>query len=376
MRENLCNHFKEMTELEALISLNCADIGFRRYLGLLEYFDSAEGILQASPGKLIKIDGIGEKTISNISSIKAKGPAKELKAVKRLGLKVVTINDSGYPELLKEIYDPPLVLYVKGNLDKVCKFNIAIVGSRNASFYGLSYAEKFARELSDLGFTIVSGMARGVDTAAHKGALKAGGHTIAVMGSGFENIYPPENKGLASEIAQDGAVISEFPVYAEALPANFPRRNRIISGLSQGVLVVEAARNSGALITADFALEQGREVFSLPGKIDSQNSSGTNYLIKQGAKLVSCVEDIVEELGFELKTQDVGPIKKEQGPEINLVKEQKVLFDGLLSKEPMTLDEICGISGLSAQQAMSKLLELEIKGAVRQLPGKRFLRGE
>ncbi len=218
--------------------------------------------------------------------------------IKKLNLNVLTRQDDEYPQNLKNILYPPIVLYVKGRLKPQDCNSIAIVGSRLASFYGLSCAEKLAGELANYGLTVVSGMARGIDTASHRGALKQNGRTIAVIGSGFNRIYPPENKGLCEEIAGSGAVISEFPIDTPPEKENFPRRNRIISGLSLGVVVVEAARNSGALITADFALEQGREVFALPGKVDSSTSFGTNELIKQGAKLVSCVDDIIEEFAL------------------------------------------------------------------------------
>ncbi|MCM8779683.1 MAG: DNA-processing protein DprA, partial [Candidatus Omnitrophica bacterium] len=260
-----------MTELEILTALNCIDIGFKRYQRLLQYFKTTENILKASLRELTQVQGIGEELGRRILSIKKEDLAAEFRSAEKLGLRIISINDKDYPRNLKEIYEPPIILYVKGEFIEADLDSIAIVGSRRASFYGLNCAEKFARDLSILGLTVVSGMARGVDTAAHKGALKENGRTIAVMGSGFKNIYPVENKELVEEIAASGAVISEFPTFAQPLPQNFPRRNRIISGLSQGVLVVEAARNSGALITADFALEQGREVFSLPGKIDAEN---------------------------------------------------------------------------------------------------------
>ncbi len=271
------------------------EIGSIRLGKLLKYFGQPENILKAPVEKLMAVSGIGREIASKICSLKKEDLDKELALAKKLALRIMTYEDEGYPENLKNIYDPPIVLYVKGELKAEDKFSLGIVGSRRASYYGLNSAEKFAYELSEKGFTIVSGMARGIDTYAHKGALKANGRTIAIMGSGFSHIYPPENKKLAEKIAECGAVISEFPCDAKPLPQNFPQRNRVISGLSLGLLVVEAARNSGALITADFALEQGREVFALPGKVDSNTSFGTNGLIKQGAKLVSGVDDIVEE---------------------------------------------------------------------------------
>lgn len=222
-----------MTHPEALISLNLVgEIGSIRLKKLLEYFHKPENILMAPADKLNKIFGIGEKIVGNILAFKKEDLDKELALVKKFGLKILTEEDDNYPENFKNIPDPPIVLYVKGKLEEQDKFSIAIVGSRRASFYGLSYAEKFSAELSKTGFTIVSGMARGIDTYAHKGALKNKGRTIAVMGSGFNHIYPPENKELAEEIARNGAFISEFPLNTEPFKQNFPRRNRVISGLS------------------------------------------------------------------------------------------------------------------------------------------------
>lgn len=249
-----------MTRLEALVGLNMvSDIGSIRLKKLLEFFEQPENILKSPQEKLRQVSGIGEKIASGICSLKKEDLDKELALAREYGLKIITQEDKDYPENLKNIYDPPIVLYVKGDLKEQDKISIAIVGSRRASFYGLSLAQEFAGDLSDRGFVIVSGMARGIDTYAHKGALSKRGRTIAVMGSGFKHIYPPENKELVEEIVKEGAVISEFSINTEPLKQNFPRRNRVISGLSLGVLVAEAARNSGALITVDFALEQGRE---------------------------------------------------------------------------------------------------------------------
>lgn len=365
-----------MTRLEALISLNIVyDIGGIRLKKLLEFFGQPENILKATPERLMAVSGIGDKIAHKIHELKKEDLDEEFTLAKKFGLKIITYEDNKYPENLKNIPDPPLVLYIKGELKEEDKFSIAIVGSRRASFYGLTCAEKFAADLSGNGFTIVSGMARGIDTCAHRGALKSGGRTIAVIGSGFANIYPPENNKLAEEISCHGAVISEFPINTKPLRENFPRRNRVISGLSLGVLVAEAARNSGALITADFALEQGRDVFALPGKVDSQTSFGTNGLIKQGAKLVSCVDDILEE--FNLRTT-IGPKctmkvnKRISIPDL-VDNDEKILYASI-SEEPLPLDEIVENTNLDISRVSDILLRLQLKKLIRQLPGKQFVR--
>ncbi|MDD2689839.1 MAG: DNA-processing protein DprA [Candidatus Omnitrophica bacterium] len=363
-----------MTQVEALVSLNTVwEIGSIRLKKLLEYFDKPENILRAPEEKLMAVSGIGEKIAHKIASLKKEDLDKEFASVKKLGLKIMIQNDPDYPRNLKYMYDPPIVLYVKGEIKSEDNLSIAIVGSRRASFYGLSCAEKFAGELSNKGFTIVSGMARGIDSYAHRGALKAGGRTVAVMGSGFNQIYPPENEELAEEIAQNGAVISEFSLDMPPKKENFPCRNRLISGLSLGVLVVEAARNSGALITADFALEQGREVFALPGKVDSDTSFGTNKLIKEGAKLVSSCDDILEE--FMLPASNVSQ-DKEAKAELKSVlpdREESQLYD-LISGQSINLDELIGKTNLDIASISDILLRLQMKKLIRQLPGKQFVR--
>lgn len=369
-----------MTRLEALVGLNMvAEIGTIRLNKLLELFGTPENILNAPYEKLMEVFGIGEKIAQNITSLKKEDIEKEINLARKHNLKILTKDDSDYPENLKNIYDPAIVLYVKGNLEPEDKLAIAIVGSRKASFYGLSSAEKFAYELAKQGLTVVSGLAYGIDTQAHKGALKAKGRTIAVLGSGLANIYPPQNKKLCGQISESGAVISEFPLNTEPLKQNFPRRNRVISGLSLGVLVVEAARNSGALITADFALEQGREVFALPGKVDSDTSFGTNGLIKQGAKLVSNIEDILEELNL-IPTSAVSLTKKEDNTKENikineLTTDESVLYN-TLSQQPLHLDDIVDRTRLDVSRVLNTLLSLEMKRRVRQFPGKQFSRIE
>lgn len=292
-----------MTEQEALVALNMIpDVGSLRLKNLLEAFGSAPRIFLNSPEKLKQVEKIGSKIANAINTFPFENLKKELELAKKLKVRILTVNDDNYPQNLKNIFDPPICLYVKGDILPQDEISLGIVGSRRASFYGLQVAEKFAYSLAQLKFTIVSGLARGVDTSAHKGALKAKGRTLAILGSGLNCIYPEENFKLAEEISHAGAVISEFPLNFGPQPRNFPRRNRVISGLSMGVIVVEAAKNSGALITADFALEQGREVFAVPGKVDSATSFGTNQLIKQGAKLTDSVEDILEELDLGLSS--------------------------------------------------------------------------
>lgn len=349
------------------------DIGTIRLNKLLSYFGSPEKIFQAPADKLTRVSGIGESVARNILCLKEQDIAKELALAEKYGLKIIALEDRGYPHNLKYIPDPPIVLYVKGELKPEDALSVAIVGSRRASLYGLGAAEKFSAELAERGFSVVSGMARGIDTAAHKGALKNFGRTIAVMGSGFARIYPEENKGLADKIAESGAVISEFPVNTGPLKQNFPRRNRIISGLSLGTLVVEAARNSGALISADFALEQGREVFALPGRIDSGNSFGTNELIKQGAKLVSCVDEIIQEFGFANDMPEEPKARRQIARPTELSGREADLYR-LFSKEPFAFDQILEKAQGDIGEVSALLLKLQAQKLIRRIPGNQYLK--
>lgn len=362
-----------MTKLEALIALNMIDgIGSVRLAKLMELFGAPENIFKAPSEKLKSVFGIGDEIASQICTFDHKRLIREMAQASKMGLMIMALEDQDYPENLKEIPGAPIVLYVQGELKEEDKTAISIVGSRRASFYGLSSAEKFAGDLCDAGFTIVSGLARGIDTAAHKGALKRFGRTIAVIGSGFNNIYPAENKELAEEIAKNGAVISEFSLDAEPIKQNFPRRNRLISGLSLGTLVVEAARNSGALITADFALEQGRDVFALPGKIDAGNSFGTNELIKQGAKLVTSAEDILQE--FNLKAASPAKTDGVDAREsLSYGPQEKILYE-MINEKPVLLDDMIRETNLSVPVASDILLRLQLKKLIKQLPGKQFIR--
>lgn len=360
-----------MTRLEALVALNMAgSIGSFRLGKLLELFASPQDIFKAPVEELTGLSAIGENLAVRIRSFKEQDLDKELKSAQKLDLEIVTFEDPGYPENLRNIPGAPIVLYVKGKITKEDNLAIGIVGSREASFYGLSNAVKFSAGLAIEGFTVVSGLARGIDTAAHRGALKAGGRTIAVLGSGFKNIYPPENAGLSEEIAQNGAVVSEFPLDEKPCRENFPRRNRIISGLSLGLLVAEAAKNSGALITADFALEQGREVFAFPGRIDSSNSFGANELIKQGAKLVSGVQDILEE--FNLVSESA--VKKQEPASPVLSNENENRIYELITRQAIPLDELIEKAGLDISRVSGILLSLQVRRLIRQLPGKQFVR--
>ena len=355
------------------------DIGSLRLKRLLDCFGSPENIFRIPQDKLMSVAGIGGYIAEKIHALDREDLAGELKLARRLGLKIMTYEDKDYPQNLKNIPDPPIVLYVKGRIESDDRLGVAIVGSRRASFYGLTNAERFAYNLSEKGLTIVSGMALGVDTAAHKGALRAGGRTLAVIGSGFHHLYPPQNKELAQDIARNGAVISEFPVNTEPFRQNFPRRNRVISGLSLGVLVVEAARNSGALITADFALEQGREVFALPGGVDSLTSFGTNALIKQGAKLVSSVDDILEE--FDVRALGIAGNALKEDRSVSdticarpdLSDAEEVLYNAI-SEEPVPLDEIVERTSLDVATILDIIMRLQLKRLIRQLPGKQFAR--
>jgi DNA processing protein len=368
-----------VTDLEKLLVLNSVPgAGYVRIKNLIGRFGDIELVFKATRAQLEEVDKIGPKTAAAITDCrKEEILERELKLMAQAGARAVSYLDDDYPENLKQIYDPPVILYVKGGLVPEDKFSVAIVGSRRASGYGLRTAERLGMELAARGITVVSGMARGIDAAGHRGALKAGGRTIAVLGSGLANIYPPEHIKLSDQITESGgAVVSEFPMGCEPYKDNFPRRNRIISGLSLGVIVVEAAKGSGALITTDFALEQGRELFAVPGNAGSSTSSGTNMLIRQGARLVESADDVIEELGGMIK----GHMKSRKeaavtGVSLNpdLDGPQKKIFE-YLGDTPLSVDEIIGETELPAPEAAGALMRLEIKGLVRRLPGQSYVR--
>ena len=337
---------------------------FRR---LLERFDTPERALKASAAELSTVKGVSAAAATSILTHDYRPFAeRESEAVARHGVKIVDFLATEYPKVLLEISDPPPFLYVRGELHGV-EDAVAIVGSRRASTYGLVTTERLAGELALHGVTVVSGMARGVDTAAHRGALKAGGRSIGVLGCGIDVTYPPENQRLFKEMAEKGALVSEFPMGTTPLAENFPRRNRIISGISRGVLVVEAVQNSGSLITARYALDQGREVFAIPGNINSSGSRGTNQLIKQGAKLVEGVEDILEELP---QRSRVAP-HDDAPPAFSLTPQEAGIYT-LLAESPLHIDDIIVKSELTVGDVSAILLRLELKGAIQQLPGKLF----
>jgi DNA processing protein len=366
-----------MNEIDSLLALNMIDgIGPITIKRLLDAFGSAREILRTPADTLCRTTGIGPETARHI--VKCAGSvdiSDEMARIERLGLAILTLNDPSYPKPLKEIYDPPPVLYVKGVIEPEDAYSIAVVGARRCSHYGNATAERLSRQIVQHGFTVVSGLARGIDSAAHRGALHAHGRTIAVLGSGIDVIYPPENRPLAEKIAASGALVSEFPLGTTPQRGNFPLRNRIISGLSLGVLVVEAARKSGSLITVDLALQQGRSVFAVPGRIDSPASGGTHALLKEGAKLVESVEDICEEFPYLFQTGE----NRQPGadtsppPRIKLSDDEQTVFD-TLSGEETSIDEITGACRLPASRVASALLTLELKRLVHQMPGKYFRR--
>ena len=342
--------------------------------------------LGASVSELAKVNGIGFKTAERIASSRDKfNTKKELAMAAKLGVWIINAADKRYPPALKQIYDPPPVLYVKGTLERADSLAIAIVGSRRHSTYGAEQASRFAHMLASAGFTIVSGMARGIDTAAHRGALSASGRTIAVQGCGLANVFPPENKKLYGLITDSGACMSELPLEYEALSENFPPRNRIISGLAMGVIVIEAPAKSGALITVKAALEQNREVMVVPGKIDSPISVGSHRLIKEGARLVDCVEDVMETLGYigeDLKGHAASAAEKAQADverpvfdvgRLNLSPDERAIYD-CLGREPMHVDEVIVGTGLGAGKVNSGLISLRLKGLIKQQPGNLFKR--
>lgn len=335
---------------------------------LIAAFGSPSRVFKADSTELRRVDGLGQEKAGHITGFKGWDIVdRHLRESEKKNIRVTAYGDPSYPEVLREVESAPLVLYMKGEYKPEDRYAVAVVGSRKHTGYGEAVARKFSAELAISGLTIVSGMARGIDTLAHISALSAGGRTLAVLGSGPDVPYPPENRKLAGMVAESGAIISEFPPGTSPLRENFPRRNRLISGLSLGVLVVEATASSGSLITAKYALEQNREVFAVPGNIISENSGGTNRLIRQGAKPVLETNDILEELAPVLK----GFIRAEQRQAARLSDGEDRLC-ACMTREPKHIDLLSREAQLPVQIMLDMLLSLELKGLVRQSGGKRF----
>ncbi len=372
-----------MTPREAYIALNMVpNVGPVRVRALLDKFGQPEAILSARRDELLHVENIGPEVAQSIVNWRQHADLDaELARIEKAGVLVVTRDDAEYPKRLREIYDPPLVLYVRGSLGEGDPHAVAIVGSRRTTLYGQEMARKLAYQLARAGLTVVSGAARGIDTCAHRGALQAKGRTVAVLGCGVDVAYPPENKGLLEQIAaKGGAVISEFPLGTKPDRQSFPMRNRVISGISLGVVVAEANARSGALITASFAAEQGRQVFAVPGRADSALSKGSNHLIKDGAKLTEDVEDILSEFEYLFpnmrKAEQTAASGDSEHGAAGILKfseaEQKVLT--AIGDEEVVMDDIIRRSGLTSACVSATLLALEMKRVVKQLPGKVFAR--
>jgi DNA processing protein len=359
-------------------------VGSVAFRNLLAAYGTPRRVFEATRSELVQTAGLNHRTARNIKDFRGWEQARaEVARAEREGVSIVTSGDPAYPPRLRRIYDYPPLLYIKGTLTPE-DVPVAVVGSRNASPYGRYVTERLCRELAHRGVTVVSGLARGIDTCAHRGALSGRGRTIAVLGCGIDVVYPPENRKLHGEIVAGGAVVTEFPFGTEPDRPHFPARNRIISGLSLGVLIVEAGEKSGSLITAQCALDQGREVFAVPGGIDLPGSRGTNKLLRQGAKLVESAEDILEEILPQLEPRPDAPKKETSGAasmpaahappaggrEALTEKESRLL--GFITEKPLDADTIISRSGLAAAEVLAVLLSLELKGCVLQLPGKLF----
>ncbi len=357
-----------MDDRECIIALNTVGtIGGARLARLLARFGSARDVLTASESALLGVRGIGPDTARAIPELRdGRRLAWELERASELGVQIVTSADADYPERLLSIDHPPPVLYVRGQLIPADALAVSIVGTRRPTRYGLTVAGLLAGRAADAGFTVVSGLARGIDSASHRGALARGGRTLAVLGCGIDIIYPPENAKLACEIAGNGALLSERSLGSPPLGRNFPARNRIISGLSLGVVVVEAGETSGALITADFALEQGREVFAVPGQILSPASRGTHNLIKQGARLVEGIEDILEELG--IPPANLPSPERHDEPGSSLSGREKRVLEAL-GFSATAVDDIVFETGLPASTVAATLVSLEIKNLATRAVG-------
>lgn len=345
-------------------------IGNVRYVALVKHFGSPQAVLEASVAELNRVPDIGEKVVQALKSqVDEKYADEQLMKLDKNDARLISYFENDYPEALKRIYDPPPYLLIKGTLEPQDRLAVAIVGSRIATEYGKQVTQTLSHELCKAGVTVVSGLARGIDSVAHRSAMAAGGRTLAVLGCGLDVYYPPENEPLYREIAESGALISEFGFGVRPEKFNFPARNRIISGLSRGVVVIEARKGSGALVTAQHAADQNREVFAVPGNITSAASQGANELIKQGAIPVTQTADILLALGIDPNTSTVARTK----PRVSLPEAEQIVYDSL-TNQPQLVDKLSGDLHRPVGEVLSSLLSLEMAGLVRQLPGKLFLR--
>ncbi len=365
-----------MTAREAYITLNRIEgIGPVRVRALVEALGSPEAVLSAPESALSAVRGVGPKVAENIvSQREGLDAGREESAAAKLGARLVTPVDAEYPAVLKTIYDPPLCLYVRGTLEKQDEQALAVVGTRRSSHYGAAQAERLAYLASKAGFTIVSGLARGIDTVAHRAALKAGGRTLAVLGGAIDKLYPPENRELAGQIADNGAVISEFPLGREPDRTTFPYRNRVVSGLSKGVLVVEAGLDSGAMNTAEQALEQGRSVMAVPGRVDMDGARGPHRLIQNGARLVEDLPDILKEFEFLFPPDERARLVRQQDARqrLTLAPAEESVVRALWTEPELDFDVLIRKTGLSSAQLMTLSMQLEMKRVIRRLPGRRL----
>jgi DNA processing protein len=342
-------------------------IGAARLRALLDYFGDLRAAWQA-PAHDLQQAGLDRRSVTNLLQARQELDLdREVRQVERLGAYVLTWNSPDYPPNLRQVYNPPPILYVRGRIETRDEWAVAIVGTRRASVYGKEAARMLSADMARAGVTVVSGMARGIDTVAHRSCLEAGGRTIAVLGCGIDIVYPQENARLAQEIAEHGAVVSEYALGTQPDASNFPPRNRIISGLSLGTVVVEAGLGSGALITADFAVEQGRDVFAVPGNIFARGSNGTNQLIQQGAKLVMNAAQVLEELNLTMVSEQA------QARAVIPENETETLLLERLSADPVHVDELGRAAGLPIAQVSSALALMELKGMVRQVGGMNFV---
>ena len=362
---------------EAFVALNLIkDLGPVRVRQLLERFGDSTAILRASRAELQQVHGIGPELSENIATWeKNVDLAGELKRIEQSGCQIVIQSDPNYPPLLKQIYDPPILLYVRGSLTEKDKNAVAVVGSRMTTYYGVEVARKIGFQLAYTGVTVVSGGARGIDSAAHQGALSGKGRTIAVLGTGINLVFPAENAELFDHIAAQGALITQFPFNRKADKMSFPIRNRIVAGMTFGTVVVEANMTSGALITAGMAVDYGRQVFAVPGRVDSPRSKGCHDLIKKGAKLCEGAEDILSEFEYMFPASN-RPSLLRDGPAtlaMTLSEAEQTVYD-LIDNEEVAIDDLIRHSGMPSSSVSVALLGLEMKRLIRQLPGKLFVK--